>query len=448
MFKFIYLIIIFLGMFLTVCYKKVFQYIKKSSNVIENFKRLKIKENITNEVKIFYYQKIKMIGLVCLVCGSLGIISCVMFKEDEIELSKLIRPSYSEVSKDYQIEVLSGGKSDKIKLNITAKEYSIEEARKICEEALEEWKKVFCGNNESLNEIVSNVNLPDSINNYDVSFEYFLSENSYIDYEGNIDFDNAIYIDGKCNASLMVVCYLGEYHCENNVEYSIIEPDKSLESKIQDAINKQSKYNEQVDLPKNIDSEKLSYFNIEEDNYNWIFLVLAIVMAVVIYIGKDSDISKEVKKRDEQLRLDYAELVSMFSLLQYTGQSIKNTWNKIIDSYDGNKSKRYVYEEMKLVKNKIDNGILERKAYQEFGRRCGIREYIKFANIIEQNLLKGSNSIKSQLKLEVMEASKNKITLAKKKAEECSTKLLVPMVMMLIIAMAILIVPAFLNMNI
>ena len=148
------------------------------------------------------------------------------------------------------------------------------------------------------------------------------------------------------------------------------------------------------------------------------------------------------------MQVDYAEIISMFSILQQTGQSIRNTWNKILSDYEGYGIKRYAYEEMKLVKNKIDNGVSERQAYQEFGKRCGIKEYVQFANIIEQNLSKGSNSMKSQLEAEVYEASKNKIALAKKKAEECSTKLLVPMVMMLIIVMAILIVPAFLNMNI
>lgn len=448
MFKFIYVLLIFLGTFLTVYYKKIFRNIKKNMTLVENFKKLKIKDNINHEIRDFYYKKIKLMGVVCLVCGILGVIFCITSKEDGIALSKLIRPPYSEVSKEYELEVLRDGKSDSIKLNVNSKEYTIEEAKEICAEAFIEWRKVFCGKNENLNRIVHNVNLPDSIENYDVSFEYFLSENSYIDYEGNIDFDNAIFVEGKCNASLMVICYLGEYQYEQNVEYIIIEPDKSLESQIQDAIDKQSIYSEEIDLPEDINSEELSYFKIKKDGNKWVFLVIALIAILVIYIGKDKDIYNEVKKRDEQLRMDYAEIVSMFSLLQYTGQSIKNTWNKIVSSYEGNTNKRYAYEEMKLVKNKIDNGVSERQAYQEFGRRCGIQEYIKFANIIEQNLLKGSNSIKSQLKMEVFEASRNKISLAKKKAEECSTKLLIPMVMMLIIAMAILIVPAFLNMNI
>ena len=448
MFKIIYVLLIFFGIFLMVFYKKIFINIKKNVTVIENIKKLKIKDNINYEIRDFYYKKIRLVGLVCFICGILGIVFCFVSKVGGIELSKLIRPTYSEVSKEYELEVLSDGKAESIKLNVNSKEYTIEEAEEICDEAFVKWKEEFCGKNKNLNSIVNNVNLPDSIQNYDVSFEYYLLEDSYIDYEGNIDYENAIFIDGKCNASLTVICYLGEYQCEQNVEYTIIEPDKSLEDKIQDIIDNQNKYSEDIELPQKIDTEKLSYFTKKEDANKWFFLLIAIIAVVVIYIGKDSDISKEVKKRDEQLRMDYAEIVSMFSLLQYTGQSIKNTWNKIVSSYDGNKNKRYAYEEMKLVKNKIDNGVSERQAYKEFGRRCGIQEYIRFANIIEQNLLKGSNSMKSQFKQEVLEASKNKIALAKKKAEECSTKLLIPMVMMLIIAMAILIVPAFLNMNI
>ena len=448
MFKFIYLLITIAGFVLFIYCKKVSAIINRKRTLVEYFKKLHIKENVREEISKFYCEKVRLIGLVCLTCGVLGIIFCFISSNESKKIFEITRPSYGEESSEYLLRVERDGQANNVKIDIIPKEYTEEEAKNICENAFTKWLEEFCGENDNLNNIVSNVSMPDSVQGYDVNFEYYLSDYSYLDYEGNIDFDNAIYIDGKCEASLTVICLLGDYQYEKKVKYTIIQPIKTLEREIQEEIDKQSKYSDSIKLPKSLNSEKLSYYFLKEESSLWIFFLIAIIAVLTIYIGKDSDVSKEVKKRDEQMKVDYAEIISMFSLLQQTGQSIRNTWNKILSDYEVYGKRRYAYEEMKLVKNKIDNGVPERQAYQEFAKRCGIKEYIKFANIIEQNLSKGSNSMKNQLEIEVYEAAQNKIAIAKKKAEECSTKLLVPMIMMLIIVMAILIVPAFLNMNI
>ncbi len=447
MFKIIYVIVVIIGMALVVFCDRIYEKVNKNTSVIENFKKLHIKDNVYQEVKKFYYEKFKLIGAVCLICGCVGLIYCIKADEDN-QVIKIDRPYYDEGSEEHSIKVIQENGQTDIKLNITPREYTEYEAKDICDRAFSEWKEVFCGTNKSLDNICSNVVLSDTISEYGVSFEYYIDKDSYIDYEGNILTGEAKFVNGECKGHLLVICSIGDYKFDYSVSYIITEPEKTIEKVIQEDIDRQDKYSDSVELPEIINSEKVSYYSEKNSNSHGFFIVIAVTAAIAIYIGKDRDLSKEIKEREEQLRYDYAEIVSVFSLLQQTGQSIRNSWNKITDNYKNTKNKRYIYAEMKLVKSKIENGISERQAYREFGRRCGTQEYIRLANIIEQNLSKGSNSIRHQLELEVSEASRNKIAFAKQKAEECSTKMLVPMIMMLIIVMAILLIPAFMNMNI
>ena len=54
-----------------------------------------------------------------------------------------------------------------------------------------------------------------------------------------------------------------------------------------------------------------------------------------------------------------------------------------------------VYEEMGVALREMNSGISEVEAYERFGKRCGVLEYIKFGALLTQNLRKGSRSLDS-----------------------------------------------------
>lgn len=103
---------------------------------------------------------------------------------------------------------------------------------------------------------------------------------------------------------------------------------------------------------------------------------------------------------------------------------------------------------MKITQQMIKNGCLEGKAYVDFGKRCGTHSYVKLGNLLEQNIRKGTKGLRDILTAEVSEAFEERKVLAKKKGNEAGTKLLLPMGIMLVISMVIIIVPAFLSVNI
>ena len=124
-------------------------------------------------------------------------------------------------------------------------------------------------------------------------------------------------------------------------------------------------------------------------------------------------------------------------------------WEKIVVDYrvrqkSGSK-KRYAYEFMSEGLNMLKSGKPQIYVYEEFGMKCGIKEYMKFSSLIVQNIKKGTKELALLLTLEAKDAFEERKNMAKKYGEEAGTKLLLPMIIMLIVVMAIIMVPALMS---
>ena len=75
-------------------------------------------------------------------------------------------------------------------------------------------------------------------------------------------------------------------------------------------------------------------------------------------------------------------------------------------------------------------------------------QYMKFSNLLVQNLKKGSNGILEALRQEAKKAFEDRINMARKLGEEAGTKLLLPMMLMLGIVMVLIIIPAYFSFSV
>ncbi len=101
---------------------------------------------------------------------------------------------------------------------------------------------------------------------------------------------------------------------------------------------------------------------------------------------------------------------------------------------------------MGITVNELKNGVSEATAYKGFSKRIGIPEITRFTTLLTQNLKKGSTNLMKLLSEESEEAFENRKRRARTKGEEAGTKLLVPMVLLMITIMVIIMLPAFWNM--
>ena len=145
----------------------------------------------------------------------------------------------------------------------------------------------------------------------------------------------------------------------------------------------------------------------------------------------------------------YPDLVSGFLVLTGAGYSIRQAWKKTVQDRKQSETLPFseVYQEMQVTLNQMETGTPEAFAYVRFGKRCGLRCYTRFSGILESSLRTGGSSLRSLLEPEMEEAFKIQADLARRKGEEASTKLLLPMFGMLGIVMVMVTAPAFFSLG-
>ena len=225
-------------------------------------------------------------------------------------------------------------------------------------------------------------------------------------------------------------------------------------------------YSKEVVLPEEVDGYRIR-FHTKRYAEGYLFLLLAAGAVILILLFYDRNLEKQVKKRQEQMMLDFTEIVTKLSLLYDAGLSIHGAFERVVSDYEKKIREKpsgtslisrrkkapaqieyhFAYKEMKLVLEKIRRGSGEAQAYSQFGKRCGLYPYIKLGNLLEQNLNKGTRGMQQLLKKEVEDAFEERKRIARKKGEEAGTKLLIPMVMMLAVVIAIVAVPALMSMR-
>ncbi len=221
-----------------------------------------------------------------------------------------------------------------------------------------------------------------------------------------------------------------------------------IQERVQEAVEQQ-RDSEQILLPETVSGNRLEYLNPQKKkDFSAFFLSLAILPALPLLWKHQRQ--RMLQRREEQLILDYPELINKVLLLLSAGLTIRGCLERISGEYkkrlEEGGGRRYVYEEISLSCQEMKNGVSEAEVIEAFGKRCRQLPYLKFASVVNQNIRKGSEGVTAILELEAVEAFEKRKETVKRMGETAGTKLLLPMMLMLGVVMAIILVPAFMTM--
>lgn len=159
-----------------------------------------------------------------------------------------------------------------------------------------------------------------------------------------------------------------------------------------------------------------------------------------------------VEKKKQEEKRKYPEILQKITLYLEAGLTVRAAVNKIAEDYEQKRKKgakeHAAYEELLIAVREIRMGVSEGAAYEKFGKRTGVREYIRLSTFLTQNVKKGSTMLLQQLHEEAKEAEEMRMRNARKLCEEASTKLLLPMIMLLLVVMILIMFPAFSNVGV
>lgn len=373
---------------------------------------------------------------------------------------KVRRQKTGEGSRDEEFILNAGEVIKDYSYPVTVEEQKLteEEARTVLLGAKEEIDCSFFGENENGEQetagyVTQNVKPQTVYQDGLVEAEWFFSDYQIVDAEGIIQQEELPEAGVLIEAEAVLSCgsYEEEYRFGFRVYPKALDEKEQLLKQIDQAIREsQEKQGEEyLELPEEIAGQTLSW---EQPKEHYAFK-LAGVMAAVIVLGNVAQREKKKenqKKREEQLKLDYPEMVSKLTVLLGAGMSVKQAWNKISAQYRVEKQNkkeqtRLVYEEMMKTSREMEDGVSERIAYQRFADRTGVLVYRRFVRLLLQNMSKGALGLYALLEQETQNAYLERKNLAKKRGEEAGTKMLFPMMLMLGIVMAIVLVPALIS---
>ena len=132
------------------------------------------------------------------------------------------------------------------------------------------------------------------------------------------------------------------------------------------------------------------------------------------------------------------------------GMTIRGAFQRIAGEYEEKQQSRNgqsaAYEEVMYLCRELNSGVSEGLAYEHFGKRTGLQEYIRFTTLLAQNLKRGNSTLMDRLREEADKAAQERLQQSRRLGEEAGTKLLIPMVLMLAVVMAMIMIPAISNM--
>lgn len=367
---------------------------------------------------------------------------------------KLIRNSYGEGSRMESYEVTVDGEleSESLDIEIGERAYTSAEIQEIFQEMMEELDTIVLGDNQSRDRVDQDLNLVEELEGYPVQIYWELDNYEVLDMDGRI-----IQEQTRQEGTLVEVRGTLTYGEEEAVYVTnvMVYPKRKTEKEawldqIRQAVKtaeETTREEETFALPENIQGKKIQWKK-TADLRGYYILGLGVLGCVLLVWKKKQDEKEEEQRRIAQMIRDYPDIISQFTLLLSTGMTVKNVWMKIVQGYEEQKMQlgtRSAYEEMRTTYHEMQSGIPEAEAYERFGQRCKVVLYMKFGALLSQNLRKGSKGLAELLKMESIQAFEHQKSMAKRMGEEASTKLLLPMFGMLAVVMVMVIVPAFLS---
>ena len=199
-------------------------------------------------------------------------------------------------------------------------------------------------------------------------------------------------------------------------------------------------------LPEEWDGRKLSWQKKTEHTGNLLAAFLLAVAAVLPVL--DSREQERVRNRRlEQLAAEYPALIMKFTLLLQAGLSSQSAFARIGRDYaarEGGETNA-ACEEILVMLREMESGVSETEAYRRLGERCGQVRYRTLAALLTQNLRKGSRYLTDALEREAVDAWEERKRNARVQGELTSTRLLFPMLLLLLVVIAVILIPAFLS---
>lgn len=442
------------GMFI---YRMVRRYDKSSIEAMRQYRKIQVatKAELAKRVED---SRIRLIGMsLCVFMGLqlIGFLICISHSRSRpASVIQLQRDDYDGEEQNYVLNaILEDGTTESLQANISPKQYSQKEIDVLFEDGFKRaWKEVL-GENASFERVTKPLNFITRIEGNPLMVNWWWEDEAYICEDGQLNYDM---LQEKKETILYLELRYNDDIRQQSVPIILQQPiytkQQLVLQKLQSRIalyNQQNQQEDMVTIPAELCGVELEYG--ETSGFDWYFLILAVLIPGILWMKNHQNLQQTLVKRQQQLAYSYSELINKLVLYLGAGMTIKHCFIEIYQEYQKSRKPgqvNYLYEEIGVMVQELHAGVSELRCYEEWGNQLEEASYIKLANLLTQNLSKGSEGILLLLRQEMQQAQRERRELARKCGEEAGTKLLFPMLLLLLTVMIVVIIPAFLQFGI
>lgn len=426
------------------------------TEVEENLKLLGPEREVKERAEAYYAEKT---GLMLKVLGA-GFVLALLFVLTSGS-SRVLTEGYflprkeKAYTQELRLSMEEGGQEN-VSVKVEPRALTAEESRDLLEKEVNRMEDYILGENASLEEVRSDLNLIREIEDTPVTVEWELDTYETLNLDGSLRLENLKEEGSLTELTARLVCGEEEeiYRAVVKIYPPIPTEEEQWKETVSEALaaaQQESSSQKMKKLPERIGGVAVSWTEAPSSSALTV-LFLTLSAAVLVYVAKDRELKKQVQERERQMQRDYAGIVSKLVLLMGAGAAARNAWETIVKEYQQKRDKgeikpRFAYEEMALACHEMQSGVAETKVYENFGIRCRLPCYLKLSALLEQNLRKGSKGLSQILNAEILEAFEQRKDCARNQGEEAATRLLFPMVMMLAVVMILILIPAGMSMQ-
>lgn len=370
-----------------------------------------------------------------------------------IKAGELLRREWGEGN--YEVTLLAevGKEKERITYMVEERQFTEEELRLMLDELTKKLPQIIKGKNKTLSRVSEDLELPRQVQDYPFVINWKSSNNRLLSTGGKVSTEE---LSTETEEVILTALLVYEEQCfQRKFPIRIYEKEKSAETQrakqLLELVNQndeKSKQNTRILLPKQLGESVIDWKQIVPWQGGYL-LLWAILGAIGIIFGMNYDLTKKDRERKDELISGYPEFVSSLQLYLGAGLSLRNAFYKIGEDYRKQKQKngnmQFLYEEITLACNMLVNGLPEWEVYRRWAERCDEAHYRKLGYLFISYGRQGNADILNRLEGEVFEAWEEKRRMFRKAGEEAGTKLLFPMVLMLLVVMFLILLPVYMS---
>lgn len=411
---------------------RIKKYIRKTKVISER--------QVQNHTRTFIVECTSILLISLFVSGISAYLTSFMNQNDRSRI--ISRPDYDGQIKKISLYLEDTNEKTEILLDVAPIEYSVQEFNRMANKSSKQIEVDMLLDNASAKEVRSDLYFPQiDENGFDIKWESDCPE--IVSSWGKV-YTEKVGVDGQIVNLKYTISYL-DYEVTYETQVSVLSNKQvsgfDVEIDELERLEKKSRNMPEIELPEEINGTKVLLVS-STKNIALRVYIFGILIGAVIVVYRISLLGRAAKERDDFLLRVFPEFVNRISLYLESGMTVRAAIKQY--SYDCDTS-NILKQEIDYTINMLETGIEETSCYEQLGFRLGLPCYYRLFSDIAQNLRMGGRDLLKLMRASLITAREVKVEYVRKKGEQASTKLLLPMGLLLLVVMAIVIAPAIMT---